>query len=336
MASCPIVSCIVPAYNAAPYIGDCLNSILNQDFPYGEIEIIVVNDGSTDDTEEIVSSFQAKYDQIRLLNQNNLRQGAARNLGMREAKGEYISFLDSDDYFFYSNSIRRIYEVCQKNHLEYFLSDCYTSVGRDSHPNPLVAGDPLDLQFYNKDSLLQTNRLSFCVWLGLYKKSVLLEQGCFFREHVVMEDVDWYVKAIMALNDKERIGVAHFPFVAYRHNPNSTTRSGDPVRFRDNIIALNELYALITADSTLSPCARKARMEALARNVAHLPRSARIHHLAESLNSFSKMISLPLHSPMLGNLSFKEKAILRSLQVCPAFLFGLYRIAYLAKHFLHK
>lgn len=90
----PTVSVIIPAYNAQSSLMQCLESVLKQTFK--DIEIIVVNDGSTDHTEKIALSYQNK---IKYIAQENKGQGAARNRGLSEAKGEYISFLDADDYW---------------------------------------------------------------------------------------------------------------------------------------------------------------------------------------------------------------------------------------------
>jgi glycosyltransferase involved in cell wall biosynthesis len=90
----PLVSIIIPVYNSAAYVADALRSALAQD--YENKEVIVVDDGSTDSTAEILKSFQ---DQIVVLGQKNAGPGAARNRGIRHAKGVYIAFLDADDYW---------------------------------------------------------------------------------------------------------------------------------------------------------------------------------------------------------------------------------------------
>ena len=87
------VSIVVPLFNKARYVARCLTSILNQNFT--DFELIVVNDGSTDEGEEVVRSFSDE--RVRLINQANAGPGAARNRGMGDARGEFIAFLDADD-----------------------------------------------------------------------------------------------------------------------------------------------------------------------------------------------------------------------------------------------
>ena len=90
------VSVIIPVFNTEKYIKKCLESLINQTLI--DIEIIVVNDGSTDSTMEIVEFYQKKDSRIKILNQTNQKQGTARNNGLKIATGDYIGFVDSDDW----------------------------------------------------------------------------------------------------------------------------------------------------------------------------------------------------------------------------------------------
>lgn len=89
------VSIIIPAYNAAPFIENCVNSILSQS--YGDFEIVVVNDGSTDNTLEILESLQKKDGRIKIFSQENGGVSRARNTGLKYAQGELLTFVDADD-----------------------------------------------------------------------------------------------------------------------------------------------------------------------------------------------------------------------------------------------
>jgi len=101
----PKVSVIIPSYNCEPYIAETIDSILNQSFK--DIELIVVDDGSTDRTQQIVASYGAP---VRLITQANARVCAARNRGIREAKGEFICLMDHDDYWFPGKLARQLEE----------------------------------------------------------------------------------------------------------------------------------------------------------------------------------------------------------------------------------
>ena len=92
----PKVSVIVPVYNVEKYLSDCLDSLIKQTLK--DIEIICVDDGSTDNSHKILLEYARKDDRILVLQQENSKQGTARNKGLEIAKGEYIGFVDSDDW----------------------------------------------------------------------------------------------------------------------------------------------------------------------------------------------------------------------------------------------
>ena len=92
----PTVSVIVPVYNAADYLAECLDSLLEQTLK--EIEIICIDDGSTDSSLEILRSYEQRDSRVAVLKQNNAGPGAARNNGIEAARGEYLYFLDADDF----------------------------------------------------------------------------------------------------------------------------------------------------------------------------------------------------------------------------------------------
>lgn len=101
-----LVSIIIPAYNIEKYISTCLKSIINQ--TYKNIEIVIVNDGSTDNTEKLIDQYIKKDKRIKKINQNNSGPLAARNLGLKKCNGELILFVDSDDYLHDTNCIEEL------------------------------------------------------------------------------------------------------------------------------------------------------------------------------------------------------------------------------------
>ena len=107
----PKISVIIPVYNMEEYLSQCLNSVTNQTLK--EIEIICIDDGSEDNSLEILKSFAQKDERIMILKQENLHSGVARNAGLSVAKGEYLSFLDSDDYF-ELNMLEKMYKKIKK------------------------------------------------------------------------------------------------------------------------------------------------------------------------------------------------------------------------------
>ncbi len=121
-----LVSVIIPAYNCRGVISRCLESVCGQ--TYKELEIIVVNDGSEDDTLSVVQEWKAKDGRIRLIDQENRGVSAARNAALDMAGGDYITFIDADD-FVDSIYVEALYSSLQKNNLDISLCDYYAENG---------------------------------------------------------------------------------------------------------------------------------------------------------------------------------------------------------------
>lgn len=92
----PKVSVIVPVYNVAKYLGRCLDSVLSQTFQ--DFEVICINDGSTDNSLEILHQYAQKDERVKIINQKNSGAGLSRNTGINMAQGDYLSFIDADDW----------------------------------------------------------------------------------------------------------------------------------------------------------------------------------------------------------------------------------------------
>ena len=109
------VSIIVPIYNGEKYLNQCLDSLSNQTLK--NIEIICVNDGSTDKTSSILNTYSAKDNRFKIITTENHGQGSARNTALNEANGEYIAFIDADDWI-ELNSIELLYKNAKLNDLD--------------------------------------------------------------------------------------------------------------------------------------------------------------------------------------------------------------------------
>lgn len=109
----PKISVILPVYNGEVFLQDCLESLVAQTLR--DIEIICINDGSTDSTDEILREFARQDSRIRILRQRNSGSGVARNKGIKIAKGEFIAFLDSDDRFYRNETLEIMYNTAKEN-----------------------------------------------------------------------------------------------------------------------------------------------------------------------------------------------------------------------------
>ena len=111
------LSVIVPVYNVEKYVSECLESLMNQDLSKDEYEVICVDDGSSDNSLEVLKEYEKKYPNIRVYTQENSGVCVSRNRGIELAKGEYVWFNDSDD-FIYPNCLKALYEVAKSNNLD--------------------------------------------------------------------------------------------------------------------------------------------------------------------------------------------------------------------------
>ena len=116
-----MLSVVVPVYNVEEYIYECIESILNQDID--GVEIIVINDGSTDNSLKIVKSFNDE--RIRIIDKENGGLSSARNVGLKEAVGEYVIFIDSDDYLKDKSVLAEMYNLAKKNNSDIVAGNFY-------------------------------------------------------------------------------------------------------------------------------------------------------------------------------------------------------------------
>lgn len=186
------VSVIVPVYNTEKYLVRCLNSLVNQTLR--EIEIIIVNDGSTDHSQNILDKYKKEYPQkVRVFSQKNAGQAAARNYALKEAKGEYVGFLDSDDY-----SDLKKYEVMYAR----AKREDASMVGCGYSDFTYRKGKEITLSEYKpKDEVIICNRELFTdaivsPWLYLFKTSVVRSSGVYFPEGLIYEDTAFYINVI--------------------------------------------------------------------------------------------------------------------------------------------
>lgn len=199
------LSFIVPVYNVAPYLRKCVDSLLEQG--YVDYEIILVDDGSTDDSWQIIQEYVSRFrgledERIRGIHQENGGLSAARNAGIKAAKGEYICFVDSDDYW-EPNVIGGLMEQIERDKLD-VLRFKYQNVNekyevfRPNKVNPYGSDD------YSK---VPTDGVSFlnsrfgtaCYAVMFIVKRDLLD-GCLFTEDIYFEDVDWTPRMLSRAN----------------------------------------------------------------------------------------------------------------------------------------
>ena len=194
------VSVIIPCYNGEKNLKQCINSVRNQTL--ADLEIICVDDGSTDSTVDILKEFQQEDPRIVLLRQKNAGAGAARNLGLAHATGKYLSFLDADD-FFEPDMLERSVAAAEQYEADYvvFRSDRYYPDGDRYEKTPWSVREK-DLPPYMPFSYRQLTDNVFLTFVGwawdkLFRHSFVLEQNLRFQEQRTTNDMLFVFSALV-------------------------------------------------------------------------------------------------------------------------------------------
>jgi Glycosyltransferases involved in cell wall biogenesis len=182
-----LFSVIIPVFNVDQYLRDCLDSVMSQIF--NDFEVICINDGSTDESLSILEEYSKKDSRIVIVNQENKGLSGARNMGLKAAKGEYVFFLDSDDWItpdalqILANSISGEDVLCFNGQRYFEETDEYEKP--DNLPDKSYISGWI---YYNESALLHRNFAFVCVVLRLYKRDFLLKNNLLFYEGIYHED----------------------------------------------------------------------------------------------------------------------------------------------------
>lgn len=245
------LSIIVPVYNVEKYIEKCLNSLCNLET---ENEIIIVNDGSTDSSLKIVEEFKKNHDNenIIIISQENKGLSEARNTGLRKAKGEYVSFIDSDDFV-----DKKLYEMMIKevikDKVDYGIgkySYCYENTDKKQYndneikeiigkfqSNPLKKGKEW-LKILKKEDKYGPE-----VWDDIYKREFLVKNNLFFKPDRLHEDEIFTLEVFLKA---EKVKYYAIPFYCYLQRENSIMKTQKVKNFTDmqkNIFDMEKLLS---------------------------------------------------------------------------------------------
>ena len=190
------ISVIIPVYNVEKYLRQCLDSVINQTLK--DIEIICVNDGSTDGSLNILQEYANKDKRIKVISQENKGLSGARNVGIKSAKGEYIGFIDSDDWIdktFYEN----LYKAGKSNKADIVAGNIIKEKGTCSRR---ITNYHIPYRSNNVDEkfrLLKIPKFNY-VWNKIYNREQLIKSNILFEENIKYEDVEFTHKVAFYLN----------------------------------------------------------------------------------------------------------------------------------------
>lgn len=244
------VTVVVPVFNMEKYVSKTISSILNQ--KYGNIEVLAINDGSTDSSKDILDKLARSDKRLRVINTENKGLSEARNRGIVESKGEYIVFIDADDYVS-SEYIEVLLKVCKTKNVS--ISQCfYKNVPTDCNEDIFQYGEVKDddIRVYNDREMVLNlyNHMmlpSTLTWTKMYKRD-LFNIGedtldVFDEEHIAFPEgriyEDDYV-SYRLFHKAGKVAVVNRIMYAYRKNPEGITNGPFTVKGLDLMLSLEE------------------------------------------------------------------------------------------------
>lgn len=224
------ISIIVPVFNVELYLSKCIESILNQ--KYNNIEVLLINDGSTDNSGEICDKFANKDNRIKVIHKKNEGVSIARNIGLKYSTGEYIAFVDGDD-FVNENIYTTLYSRINNSRFDLVMCRFYRSF---SNGENIVENEPLREGEYLKDNIYKELILPMIgndfdnmgkslimgtTWRCLYKKEIIKKNRIEFPIIKIAEDMIFNLNYLAYCN---YVYIEKEPLYYYRYNYNSATK----------------------------------------------------------------------------------------------------------------
>lgn len=218
------ITIIIPVYNVEKYIKKTIESLIKQTLV--DKEILIINDGSTDNTLQVVREYINKYKYIKIINQKNLGVSHSRNVGINEAKGKYILFNDGDDWIKDEDYLERIYNISLKNNLDvltsgfniYYNSQNIKKVEFDNFFNEVGILNGKEYLRYS----LEKNSTNYSICTCLIKRELILKNNLYFSEKIKnAEDQEFLIKLFLI---SKRVKFSNLYSYNYRQVDTSTTK----------------------------------------------------------------------------------------------------------------
>lgn len=182
---------IIPVYNVETYIEKCIDSILIQKLD--NYEIVLIDDGSTDNSGNICDKYANKYNNIRTIHQNNKGLSGARNTGIREAKGEYLMFVDSDDFINKKVALKETIAQLREDVIQFKWIYFYENKNKYRYfkENELYHNIDFEDLLFKK---VQDGTISISACNKIVRRDIIIDNNIFFDEELLSEDIDWSLK----------------------------------------------------------------------------------------------------------------------------------------------
>lgn len=237
-------SVILPVYKVEKYLRECVDSILSQS--YTDFEVILVDDGSPDSCPQICDEYAQNDARVKVVHKKNGGQASARNAGLEVAQGDYICYIDSDDYLIDNKVLERLADKTVSNpdivhykFVEWFESDGHIAPCRFDYNVPTEGRSLAEVycDLVDKDAYYNS------AWSKIIKRSLLMDNNIRFEEGIVGEDNEWYYHVVMVA--KELLLLDESLYV-YRRRSGSTTTSLTVKNLRDQLHVLDKWEKILS------------------------------------------------------------------------------------------
>ena len=232
------LSIIIPVYNVEKYIGRCVESCLKQDFPQDEYELLIVNDGSSDGSMEVVRQYARQTGNIRIIEQENAGLSAARNTGIKEAKGEYLWFVDSDDDI-KQDVLKQLVYRADSQRLDVLCFGINVIKENETYVYSIYA-EKEDF-VYDGVNFISKVIMPASACVALYRTEFLLTNGLYFKVGIVHEDQEFTPRAYCMA---KRISYINVPAYNYwvRSGSIMTSPEKRAKKAKDLLVICDSLY----------------------------------------------------------------------------------------------
>ena len=237
-------SIIIPCYKVEKYLCACVDSVLQQTFK--DFELILVDDGSPDRVPEICDAYAEKDIRVKVIHQSNRGQADARNAGTAVAKGDYISYIDSDDYLIDERVLERLEERIAKTgpdivhykFVEWFENDGHIAPCKFDYQVETEGRELADIycELIDKDAYYNS------AWSKVIRRELLTEHHIHFEKGILGEDNEWFYHVVMVAQKLELIDE---PLYVYRRRAGSITKTGTVKNLRDQLHVLQKWERLL-------------------------------------------------------------------------------------------
>ena len=246
-------SIILPIYNVEKYLRPCVDSILNQ--TYGNYEIILVDDGSKDSSPAICDEYASRYECISVIHKPNGGLADARNAGLEVAGGEYVCYIDSDDYLIDNDVLRKLADktsgcpdIVHYKNVEWFESDGHTADCKYSYDVQTEGRSIVEIY----SDLIDRDAYYNSAWSKIVKRSLLVDNGIRFEKGILGEDNEWYYHVVSVAKSLVLIDE---PLYVYRRRKGSITTSLTVKNLKDQLYVIGKWVSELRANPQ-NPAAR--------------------------------------------------------------------------------